>query len=394
MKVPAAELATRLKKFTNIMDMAFDGWRYVFIFNPVSAYYFTGTMQDGVLLIQPNDTPKYFIRRSVKRAQDESRFSEIIPIDSYSQMAEKLSVNKYSKIFIDKQFITMDIFERFNKYFGFENIEGCDRQLDQCRAVKSSFELNMIRRAGEIQRQILEEYMPQVLRPGMTEAEAASFLASELLRQGTQLVTRVRSFGRELLMGSVSFGVNSLKKFAFDGPGGAEGNCPAAPFLGSPHRILERDDLILIDICCGVEGYMADMTCVYSFKEVSDYVYSQQRRCGYIRDRAAEMLKPGITPESIYEYFINTLHPALEGVFMGEAPHNAKFLGHGIGLYVDEYPAIAKGFKEPLKENMVIALEPKAALKGIGMVGVENTYIVTPNGGESVNGENSEIIML
>ncbi len=394
MKVPAAELVTRLRKFTNLMDMSYEGWRFAFIFNPVTAFYFTGTMQDGVLFIQKDEIPIYFVKRCFERAKEESRFSEIVHMTSYSYMAEKLALNKYSKVYIDKHFVTMDIFSKFNKYFEFENVESCDFEIAKTMSIKSSFELNMIRRAGEIQRQVLEEYLPSVIKAGMTEAELASFLVSELLKNGVQPSSRLSSFGRELFLGNISFGINSLKRSSIDSPFGVDGNCPAVPFLASPHKILERDEMVYIDIYCGIEGYMTAMSAIYTPYQVTDYIYDQQRRCAYIRDRAAEMLKPGITPESIYEYFINTLHPALEGVFMGVLGNQAEFLGRGIGLYIDEYPTIAKGFKEPLKENMVITLEPKVAVKGIGTIGVKNTYIVTVNGGESVNGNNGDIINL
>lgn len=394
MKVPAAELVTRLRKFTTLMDISYDGWRYVFIFNPVTAYYFTGTLQDGVLFIQKGEIPIYFVRRSFERAKDESRFTEVVKMSSYSTIAEKLSLNKYSKVYIDKQFVTIDVFDKFNKYPEFQNIESCDKEIEKCMAIKSLFELNMIKRAGDIQKQVLEEYMPTVFKAGMTEAEASAFLTSEILRLGSHAGARVKSFGRELFFGNVAFGSNSLKRYAFDTPSGVEGNCPAAPFLGSPNKILERDDIISIDLCSGVEGYLSSMTTLYSFYEVSDYIYEQQRRCRYIRDRIVEMLKPGIIPEQIYNYFINNLHPALEGIFMGMMPDESKFLGHGIGLYADEYPVISKGFKEPLKENMVIVVEAKVVIKAVATIGVKNTYIVTANGGESVNGDNGEIIKL
>ena len=50
---------------------------------------------------------------------------------------------------------------------------------------------------------------------------------------------------------------------------------------------------------------------------------------------------------------------------MGYGRHTVKFLGHGIGLWIDEIPVIAKGFDEPLQEGMVFAIEPKK--KGSGM---------------------------
>jgi len=65
-----------------------------------------------------------------------------------------------------------------------------------------------------------------------------------------------------------------------------------------------------------------------------------------------------------------------------------KFPGHGIGLVIDEVPVIAEKFKDPLEENMTLAIEPKKGIQGVGMVGVENTFIVTKKGGKCITGEN------
>ncbi len=73
--------------------------------------------------------------------------------------------------------------------------------------------------------------------------------------------------------------------------------------------------------------------------------------------------------------------------FMGYGNRRVRFLGHGIGLHVDELPVLAKGFDEPLQEGMVFAVEPKAGVEGVGMVGTENTFIVTPEGGRCITGD-------
>ena len=78
--------------------------------------------------------------------------------------------------------------------------------------------------------------------------------------------------------------------------------------------------------------------------------------------------------------------------FMGFGKRKVNFLGHGIGLLIDEIPVIAKGFKEPLQEGMVFALEPKKGIKNIGMVGIENTFIVTSKGGECITGDSPGLI--
>ncbi len=77
---------------------------------------------------------------------------------------------------------------------------------------------------------------------------------------------------------------------------------------------------------------------------------------------------------------------------MGFGNRRVKFLGHGIGLLIDELPVIAERFNEPLQEGMVFAIEPKKGIKNIGMVGIENTFIVTPDGGECITGNNPGLI--
>lgn len=115
-------------------------------------------------------------------------------------------------------------------------------------------------------------------------------------------------------------------------------------------------------------------------------------RCVEIQNEAAAMLRPGITPEEIYDTIIGSLEPAFLENFMGYGERRVQFLGHGIGLVVDEMPVIARGFHEPLEEGMVIALEPKKGIRGVGMVGVENTFVVTRGGGRCITGTNPGLI--
>ena len=79
---------------------------------------------------------------------------------------------------------------------------------------------------------------------------------------------------------------------------------------------------------------------------------------------------------------------------MGFGGNQVRFLGHGIGLVIDEFPAIAKKIDYPLKENMVIAIEPKKGIKGVGLVGIENTFQVTPEGGKRLTPGLDEIRIL
>jgi Xaa-Pro aminopeptidase len=77
---------------------------------------------------------------------------------------------------------------------------------------------------------------------------------------------------------------------------------------------------------------------------------------------------------------------------MGFGQRRVKFLGHGIGLQIDEPPVIAEGFDDPLQEGMVLAVEPKKGIPGVGMVGIENTFLVTPQGGHCLTGDSRGLI--
>ncbi len=79
---------------------------------------------------------------------------------------------------------------------------------------------------------------------------------------------------------------------------------------------------------------------------------------------------------------------------MGFGDRRANFLGHGVGLQIDEFPVLAEGFDEPLDAGMVLALEPKKGVPGVGMVGIEDTFVVTPEGGRSITGDHPGLILV
>ena len=108
----------------------------------------------------------------------------------------------------------------------------------------------------------------------------------------------------------------------------------------------------------------------------------------------AKLLKPGAVPAEIYKTVMNRLEPEFLQNFMGFGPRRVKFLGHGTGLVIDEPPVIAEAFRGPLRERMVLAVEPKKGVKDVGMVGIEDTFLVTPGGGRSLTGEHPGLLVV
>jgi Xaa-Pro aminopeptidase len=165
------------------------------------------------------------------------------------------------------------------------------------------------------------------------------------------------------------------------------------PALGSRERKLEKGDLVFVDAGCCVDGYHTDKTVTYMFgKSLPQYAIDAHYKCVDIQNEIAGMLKPGALPCDIYNSIMSKLNDEFKENFMGFGNRRVKFLGHGIGLHIDELPVISDGFSEPLQEGMVFALEPKKGIPNIGMVGIENTFVVTPKGGVCITGDNPGLI--
>ncbi len=385
-KVPFSELENRLKKFRAIMDTQNPGWEMAALFSKINLYYLTGTMQEGMLLIPRDSEAVLWIRRSYERAVNESLFPLIKPMDSFKDAAAAYP-KMPSSIHIETEFIPIAFLQRFQKHFAIRNVLSLDFQIAYVRAVKSPFELDLMKRSGELHRRILEDRVPLILHEGMSEVDLAGALYAEMLREGHHGVARFGMFDTEVVLGHIAFGESSLYPTSFNGPGGNYGMGPAVPGIGNRKTVLRKGDLVFIDIGFGIEGYHTDKTLTYVFgKEPEHAVALEQQLCVDIQDRMAEQLKPGAVPSAIYENIMNSLSPDFLKNFMGFGNRQVKFLGHGIGLVIDEIPVIARGFDTPLQENMVFALEPKKGIENFGMVGIENTFIVTPVGGQCITG--------
>ena len=390
--VPSSELYGRMDRFRERMDAGNPGWELAAIVGRINIYYLTGTMQEGILLIPRDRDALLFVRRSYERALDESRFPDIRPMGSYRDAAAGL-VTVPGTVYLETELVPLALYERLQKHFAFSGVRPLDRQIAEVRSVKSRYEMALMERAGGIHRRVLEDLVPGILEEGMSEADFGSAVSSLMVREGHHGIVRFGMFGTEIVVGQLGFGESSIYPTAFDGPGGAYGMGPAVPVLGSRERLLGRGDLVFIDNACGVEGYQTDKTMTYMFgAPIPDEAIAVHDRCVEIQDEMAKLLRQGITPSDIYQATMDSLDPDFLENFMGYGRRRAGFLGHGVGLQVDELPVIAKGFDEPLQEGMAIAIEPKKGISGVGMVGIENTFAVTPGGGRSITGESHGLI--
>lgn len=383
-----------MQRFRACMDAESPNWELAALFGRINQYYFTGTMQDGVLLIPRDRQPVFFVRRSYERACTESLFPDLRPMKGFRDAAP-MAPGQREVIHADTEVVPLALMARFRKYFPCKEVASLDAQAARVRAVKSPYELALLERAGAGHRRVLEEGVPALLRAGASEAEFGCDLFALMVWEGHQGIVRFGMFNVDIAVGQIGFGVSSLYPTSFDGPGGCLGIGPAAPVLGSRDRRLRQGDLVFVDIGFAVDGYHTDKTVVYMFgRPLPDEAIALHRRCVEIQHQLAALIRPGAIPSEIYSSVMEGLDPEFLPNFMGLGDRRANFLGHGVGLQIDEMPVLAEGFDEPLVEGMVLALEPKKGIPGVGMVGIEDTFVVTPEGGRSITGTNPGLILV
>lgn len=395
LKLPKSESNARIEKLFDRLNSSGQKWDTALILSRLNQYYFTGTMQDAVLVLKSSGDLHLFVRRSYERAVCESTLENIHQMKSYKDMLSVLNAD-LGVTYIESEQVPLAMLERIKKYFSMEKLLGLDNTLLSLRSVKSSYELSFMEEAGKNHDKVLTKIVPKLLHEGITEAEMFGEIYLAMVKLGHQGVTRFNGFGIEMQIGQGGFGTSSLYPTNFDGPGGMLGMSAITPSIGSEGRKLSKGDLIFVDIGFGRMGYHTDKTQIYSFNEaLSEKALRLHDECIKIQKSIVELLRPGNVPSKIYEEIMKSVSKeVLENHFMGYKGQKVSFLGHGIGLVINECPVIAKGFDEPLVKNMTFAIEPKCGVEGVGIVGVEDTYVVTENGGRCLTGGPSEVIIV
>lgn len=260
----------------------------------------------------------------------------------------------------------------------------------QARSVKTEMEVIMFRRAAAAHAKAYQQ-IPSVYREGMTDMELSIEIERLMRLQGCLGIFRVFGQSMEIFMGSVLTGDNAATPSPYDFALGGQGIDPALPG-GVNGTLLSKGQSVMVDLGGNFNGYMCDMSRVFSVGKLTDEAYAAHQVCLDIQEEVANMAKPGVVCEDLYNKAIDMVTKAgFADNFMG-IEQKAKFIGHGIGLEINEAPVLAPRVKQELEPGMVFALEPKIVLPGVGPVGIENSWAVTAEGVEKLTLCNEEII--
>lgn len=354
----------------------------------VGIYYLAGSMQTGYLFVPAEGTPTYYVRRSLTRALVESQV-RTTSLDSFRQFGKQLE-NDYPAVFqsnsgkrpllgADLDVMPAQLYLRLTEAVPQAQWADASALLRNSRQVKSEYEISRISRAAEVAANALNKGLSS-LQEGMTELELMAVIENSMRLDGHIGLMRMRGYNQEIMTGVVASGEAAAEPTYFDGPAGGRGLSPAAPQSVSL-RPIGRNEPILIDIGCCVDGYTIDQTRTAVIGQLSPELQFAYDTAIVIIRRTEELLRPDTKPEQLYLEALRIADEAgLSEYFMGYGQDQVKFLGHGIGLEIDEWPVLARGFVEPIKAGMTLAVEPKFTFPGLGVVGIENTYLITEAG--------------
>jgi Xaa-Pro dipeptidase len=385
--VPREEIDRRVSGFQAALRA--EGLDGALVVQDVDLYYLTGTAQSAHLVVPAEGEPALFVRKTFERAREETPLEHVEPLRSLRELPAALESAgvEGGRLGLELDVLPAALYLGYARRLdGFE-LADCSGAIRRLRAVKSAWELERIRRAGA-QLSSLDRWMAEVAREGMTEIELAAELERLLRLNGHQGPVRFRGFNQELFYGSVLAGPSAAVPGSTETPIVGPGPNLSVSKGASP-RPIERGEPILVDLAGSNDGYLSDQTRTFSLGPLGGRWPEVHALAREILEQVAAEARPGVAPAVLCERAVERSGD-LRDRFMG----GVSFIGHGIGLEIDELPVLAPGFDHPLEEGMVFALEPKFVFPGEGAVGIENSYAVTADGVERLTTAPEELVEL
>ncbi|MGD9175065.1 MAG: Xaa-Pro peptidase family protein [Desulfobacterales bacterium] len=358
--------------------------------------YFSGTIQEAHLFVPLEDEPILMVFKNYDRAIAESPLSRIVPLESPRDIPQILIDYGYTlphTIGMGLDVLPVNMYRNYQRTFEDCHLIDISHLIRLVRALKSPYEIDMIRQAARLSDAVAEQ-VPGLLREGMTELELAGLVEAEARKRGHQGVVRMRLWGSEMFYGHLMAGPSGAVPSFLSSPTGGTGASPAVA-QGPGFRPIQAHEPVLVDYVFALNGYYSDHARIFSIGELPDDLMAAHAAMLELQDLIKQEAKPGVPCGAIYDLALEwTRQKGYEEHFMGVGKERIRFVGHGVGIELDEYPFLAAGQKLELQAGMTLALEPKLIFPQKGVVGVENTHVVTDNGLEQFGRYPDEVVIV
>ena len=356
----------------------------------VNIYYLTGIVFNGFFYMPSSGDPVYFYRRP-----EDLQHPCAVPIRKAEDIPGLLSKNKLEmpkRILLEADQMTHSEHVRLQAVFPNSETGNATPLLRKQRMIKTPWETDQLRYSGKIHAEVYSK-IKNLYCSGMTELELQCNIEREMRLAGS--IGLFRSFGSnmDIYMGSILSGNNAEAPSPFDYALGGAGIHPSLP-IGSDGTDLKKGTALMVDMAGNYTAYMSDMTRVFSIGRLPEEAYRAHQVSIDMHNWLIANAKPGTPCIDIYNHTLQMAEDAgLSDCFMG-TKQQAKFVGHGVGIEINELPVFMGRSKDLLQAGMAFAFEPKFIISGVGAVGIENTYVVKESGIEKITKFEENIIEL
>lgn len=379
---PKSELEQRTQKLQAAMQK--QGMNGAVIVQKADLFYFSGTAQQAHLFIPAAGKPVLAVKKSFERAKEESALENVIPLGNLKELPgllESYGCGPIKKIGFELDVLPANLYFYYQKLLGPAEIVDVSQQIRTVRAVKSPYEVDLVRDAARLNN-VLFSSVRELLQEGVTEVEFSGKIEAVCRREGHQSFIRSRAFNMELAYGQMMSGWNLAVPSTSPGPMGGSGLNPSFP-QGAGWKKIGRNEPVMVDYAGVIDGYLVDQARIFCIGSLPQKLVDVHNIALEIQEMLMERSRPGAICAELYDLAVRkAVESGLGDNFMGY--HDpVPFVGHGVGIELDELPVLARGVKIVLEEGMVFALEPKFVFPE-GAVGIENTFVVTKEGLEKL----------
>lgn len=372
---PRSEIDARVKKFQSRMgDLA-----GAILFQSVDMCYFSGTAQEGLVYIPRDGEPVVMIKKSLPRATEESPL-DVRPLFSMRNLRDDLNIPKEAAIGLELDVLPYNNYARVARALGDASFVDISDTIRHIRSVKSEFEIGLMKQAARILDAGIATVQDHLVE-GIREIDLATKVESKMRSMGHQGSIYFRRFNHIVPLGHLMAGPNAAVPSFLASPTGGMGVSLLQP-QGPGFRKIQRNEPVMADFGGVYNGYTADETRIFSIGRLSPELEDAYQAALDIEKTVAEHMHPGKTGRELFEISEERGRILGYGDHLG-GPKGGKcgFVGHGLGLELDEYPVIGP-VDHVIRPGMIVAVEPKMFYPDIGVVGIEDTFLTTNNGAQ------------
>lgn len=351
-------------------------------------YYTSSRVFCGYTYVPAEGDMLYFVRRPVGLTGD-----NVVYIRKPEQIIEEMQKRGLplpQTLLVEGDSLSYNEYTRLASAFPSSRIlPGGTALIRQVRAVKTPFEIDMIRQSAA-SHDMLYRHIPKLYTPGMTDLEFSIEIERAARQHGSLGIFRIFGRSMEIFMGNVLAGENADTPTPYDFAMGGAGLDDSLP-IGCNGTTIHPGQTVMVDVNGNFTGYMTDLSRVYSLGEIPEKARHAHAVSLEIEQAVMSMARPGVAASELYDKALAIARDRkVEDYFMGHR-QKAGFVGHGVGIEINEQPVLAPRSRDVLEAGMVFALEPKFVIPGVGPVGIENTFLVTDDGVERLTNCEEEI---